>query len=301
MIHPILLDWKERHLQAVCTPGQHEQQIFRVLLLKTWAWPEAIHGDDMLFRILDLECVLSHFSLRTNIRLAEFLPGLACTHQLIAAPPGPSGAPEHCPTCWYLKPALGEHPQGLLYALNCAKMFLCMSPTSGHAGTWANAKNGTVPKVFSCGPTASLVQCQTYRGDFRLLLPQCCSSLSGICSTANSPNVQPSFLDTANQPYLWSASQLYLACRLQQQNHRVLHLKRGQALTNQSWISKRCRLLSVPFFVYQLARITPKEKGHMSLVAVSVAAVPPPHHRTCLARGISLSMNRVGLSHASGN
>lgn len=28
---------------------------------------------------------------------------------------------------------------------------------------------------------------------------------------------------------------------------------------------------------------------------------PPPHHRACLARGISLSMTHVGLSHASGN
>lgn len=157
VIYPILLDWNKRHLWAVCTPGQHEQQIFWVLLLKTWAWPAATHGDDMVFRISYLECVLSHFSLRTNIRLAEFLPGLACTHQLTAAPPGPSGAPEPCPTCWHPKSALGEHPQGLLYTLNCAKMFLCLSPTPGHARTQANAKRGTVPKVFSCGPTASLV------------------------------------------------------------------------------------------------------------------------------------------------
>lgn len=156
----------------------------------------------MVFRISDLECLLSHFSLRTNIRLAEFLPGLACTHQLTTAPPGPSGAPEPCPTCWYLKPALGEHPQGLLHALNCAKMFLCMSPTPGHARTQDSAKRGTVPQILSCGPTVSLVQCEIHRDDCHLSLLQCCSSLSGICSTANSPNAQPSFPDTANQPHL---------------------------------------------------------------------------------------------------
>lgn len=37
------------------------------------------------------------------------------------------------------------------------------------------------------------------------------------------------------------------------------------------------------------------------LVLQLCSSTPPPHHRTCLARGISLSMTHMGLSCASGN
>lgn len=152
-----------------------------------------------------------------------------------------------------------------------------MSPTPGHGRTWASAKRGTVPKVFSCGPTASPVQCEIYRGDFHLLLPQCCSSLSGICSTANSPSAQPVF---QTQP-ISLTSDLPCSC--------AWHTGSSSSTTG-----RRRRFAS-------LQESTPKGKCHMSLVSVSAAAVPPPHNRTCLARGISLSMIHVGLPCASGN
>lgn len=96
------------HTRTGCC-RQHKRQIFRVLPLNMWAEPKATHGDDMLlFRISDLWCVLSDFSLRTWIRLTGCLQGFACTHQLTSAPPWPAGAPQPCLTCWHLKPALNQ-------------------------------------------------------------------------------------------------------------------------------------------------------------------------------------------------
>lgn len=110
----------------------------------------------MVFRISDLECVLSHFPLRTNIRLAEFLPGLTCTHQLTAAPPRPSGAPEPCPTCWHLKPALGEHPQGCSVHYTVQRCFYTCLPPQGMEGHRPMQRRALYPKFSPVDPQPHL-------------------------------------------------------------------------------------------------------------------------------------------------
>lgn len=227
----------------------------------------------MVFRISDLECVLSHFSLRTNIRLAEFLPGLACTHQLTAAPPGPSGAPEPCPTCWHPKSALGEHPQGLLYALNCAKMFLCMSPTPRHAG---QCKEGHCTQSFLLW-THSLT---------------CVRSIEVISTSCSLSVASPSqeFAALATLPMLNPALQA-------QPINLTSDLPRSCAwhAGSSSSTTGRRRFAS-------LQESTPGEKQAPHVLGgCQRCSRAPPHHRTCLARGISLSMTRVGLPDASGN
>jgi len=121
-----------------------------------------------------------------------------------------------------------------------------------------------VPKACH-SDRVSCTQYVIYR--FPPLASSSISPLSSVRNTANFPNPPPYFSDTTNQAHLWSASQLRLACRLQQQDQGEQEV---------------CQLAGI----YRKREVWGDTHPWWQLVLQLCSSVPAPHHRTCLARGI---------------